>query len=95
MTMEKESDSPSAEYVGVDVKPDVDAVDIRTTGEALFVDGENEPRVCIEIGAAESGISITLSPADARALRDDVDDAIDEANDEAGKWSRRDNSRRH
>lgn len=92
--MSEEDDVPSAEYVGVDVAPDADSVAIETTGEALLVDGYDQARVCVRIGGPESSISLTLAPADARALRDDLDAAIDEARAEVKKWSGRDGSRR-
>jgi hypothetical protein len=92
--MGEEDDVPSAEYVGVDVAPDADSVAIETTGEALLVDGYDQARVCVRIGGPESSISLTLAPADARALRDDLDAAIDEARAEVEKWSGRDGSRR-
>lgn len=92
--MGEESDAPSAEYVGVDVAPDEDSVTIETSGEALLVEGHQQARVCIRIGGPESAISLTLAPADARALRDDLDAAIDEAYDEVEKWSDRDGTDR-
>ena len=92
--MGDEDDAPSAEYVGVDVAPDADSVAIETAGEALLVDGYDQARVCVRIGGPESTISITLAPADARALRDDLNDAIDEARSEVEKWVERDDSRR-
>lgn len=77
--MGDEDDAPSAEYVGVDVAPDADSVAIETVGEALLVDGYDQARVCIRIGGPESAISLTLAPADARAMRNDLNAAIDEA----------------
>lgn len=92
--MGDEDDAPSAEYVGVDVAPDADSAAIETTGEALLVDGYHQAHVCVRIGGPESAISLTLAPADARALRDDLDAAIDEARDGVEKWSGQDGSRR-
>jgi hypothetical protein len=92
--MDDEDDAPSAEYVGVDVAPDADSVAIETTGEALLVDGYDQARVCVRIGGPESEISLTLSPADARGLRDDLSAAIDEARAEVEKWAERDDFRR-
>ena len=77
--MGDEDAAPSAEYVGVDVAPDADSVAIETAGEALLVDGYDQARVCVRIGGPESTISLTLAPTDARALRDDLNAAIDEA----------------
>lgn len=92
--MDDEENTPSAEYVSVDVAPDADSVAIETSGEALLVDGCEQARVCVRIGGPESTISLTLAPADARELRDDLDAAIDEARDEVEKWSGQDGSRR-
>jgi hypothetical protein len=87
--MSEQDDAPSAEYVGVDVAPDGDSVAIEANGESLFVEGADQPRVCVRIGGPESEISLTLTPADADALRDDLDAAIDEAHDEVEKFSGR------
>lgn len=91
--MSDEDDAPSAEYVAVDFASETDSVAIETTGEALLADGYYQASVCIRIGDQESGISLTLPPGDARALRDDLDAAIDEARDEVEKWVDRDDIR--
>jgi len=58
------------------------------------VDGYDQARVCVRIGGPESTISLTLAPADARAFRDDLNAAIDEARSEVEEWLDRDDARR-
>lgn len=71
--MGDEDSAPGAEYVGVDIAPDADRVQIETISEALLVDGYEQARVCVRIGSpGSSTVSLTLAPADARAFRDDL-----------------------
>jgi hypothetical protein len=82
-----EDETPSAEHVGVDVAPDEEAVGIEVNGEAPLSGSEYVPRVYIDVGDSGSRISLTLTPAAVRGLRDDLADGLDEAQAEAEKWS--------
>ncbi len=92
--MSEDDDSPVAEHVSVTLGRNTDTTSIDVDGEALLSDGYHQAKVCVRIGDQDSTISVTLSPADARALRDRLDDAVDEARDEVEKWMERDDLRR-
>lgn len=92
--MSEDDDSPVAEHVSVALGRNTDTTSIDVDGEALLSDGYYQAKVCVRIGDQDSTISVTLSPGDARALRDRLDDAVDEARDEVEEWLERDDLRR-
>lgn len=93
--MSEEDDRPVAEQINVKLGQNTDTIPIDVDGEALLIDGYYQAKVCIQIGSENSTISVTLSPAETRALRDELDDAVDEARDEVEKWLDRDDFRRY
>ncbi|MUW13263.1 hypothetical protein GJ633_00330 [Halorubrum sp. CBA1125] len=90
--MSDDDERPAAEHVSVNFGQPTTTTPIQVDGESLLSEGYYQAKVCVRIGDQDSMISVTLSPADARALRDDLDDAVDEARAEVERWLNRDGS---
>jgi hypothetical protein len=64
-------------------------VSIEATGDALWDGdaGSDVPVVTLQIGGREAGLSVTLTAEAADALRDDLQDAIEGANDDVDRFA--------
>lgn len=93
--MNEDNDRPEAEHVSVTLGRNTDTHPIKVDGEALLIKGYHQARVSLRIGDQDASISVTLSPSDARALRDELDEGVDEARDEVERWLDRDDFRRY
>lgn len=76
---DESSTVPSAELVEVDFNSDGGRTPIQVDGEALVIDGYYQPRIFLRIGSGSSCIRITLTPKDARGLRDDLNKTVEDA----------------
>ena len=76
---DESSTVPSADLVEVDFDSGGGRTPIQTDGEALMIDGYYQPRILLRIGSGPSCIRITLTPKDSRELRDDLNEALENA----------------
>jgi len=93
--MSEDDEQPAAEHVSINLGRNTTSTPIQVDGEALLIDGYYQARVCLKIGSEDSTISVTLSPEEARALRDGLDNGVSEARTEVEKWLNRDDLRRY
>jgi hypothetical protein len=83
--MSDEQESTVAESASIIFAPG-EKVPINASGEALQIDSCLQSRVCLKIGGSENEITITLTPGEAKALREDLAEAIDASQDALARW---------
>lgn len=74
-----DTENPTAEHAHVELANDTDCVEIKARGERAVYDGVHSPRVYLDIGELDTSVSLTLTPTEARSLRGELTDAINQA----------------